>query len=67
MNMDNFFLQRFPWHPEPVEVFDEVSGPKVNDEACLIYIPAGGNRLRYFCATNTWPIVRACDKTCSVW
>ena len=42
-----FLLQKFPWNPEPVEIFDEVSGPKVNDEACLIYIPAGGNRLCY--------------------
>ena len=33
--------KKFPWFPEPVEVFDEVAGPKVNDEACLIYIPAG--------------------------
>ncbi|XP_028400431.1 nucleoredoxin-like [Dendronephthya gigantea] len=32
--------KKFPWYPEPVEELNEISGPKINDEVCLIYNPA---------------------------
>lgn len=54
--------KKFPWNPEPVEIFDEVSGPKVNDEACLIYIPAGEQETAEQMKAILTPLGKECQK-----
>lgn len=54
--------KKFPWHPEPVEVLDQLSGAKINEEACLIYIPAGDEEAFTKMKEILMPIGKECQE-----